>query len=104
MQLSNRLAIRSATEDNVSYWCAGRFRPDMKPKPFDHRDEYQQFEICSKARDVFIAKPVVPHTPPPPSPNFPKEESEQAFGCGAMRAATLWFNDVGDEKLPTKKG
>ncbi|KAK8633298.1 hypothetical protein V6N13_014144 [Hibiscus sabdariffa] len=59
------LAIRCATEDNVSYCCAGRFRPDMKPKPFDHRDEYQQFEICSKARDVFIAKPVVPHTFPP---------------------------------------
>ncbi|KAK8492227.1 hypothetical protein V6N11_031216 [Hibiscus sabdariffa] len=63
------LASRCATEDNVSYCCGGscvrRFRPDVKPKPFDHRDETQQFEICSKARDVFIAKPVVPHTFPP---------------------------------------
>ncbi|KAK8492228.1 hypothetical protein V6N11_031217 [Hibiscus sabdariffa] len=66
---SNRLASRCATEDNVSYCCAGRcvirFRPDVKPKPFDHRDETQQFEICSKTRDGFIAKPVVPHTFPP---------------------------------------
>ncbi|KAE8664142.1 hypothetical protein F3Y22_tig00112856pilonHSYRG00122 [Hibiscus syriacus] len=56
-----QLACQCATEDDESFCCSGRFIPDMKPKPFDHRDESLQFEICSATRDCFIAKPVVPH-------------------------------------------
>ncbi|KAE8677782.1 nicotianamine synthase-like [Hibiscus syriacus] len=59
------LPCQCATEDDESLCCSGRFIPDMKPKPFDHRDESQQFEICSTARDCFIAKPSVPHGLPP---------------------------------------
>ncbi|KAE8725237.1 hypothetical protein F3Y22_tig00009009pilonHSYRG00291 [Hibiscus syriacus] len=50
---------------NRYYIIHGRFIPDMKPKPFDHRDESQQYEICSTARDSFIAKPVVSLDLPP---------------------------------------
>ncbi|KAA3476102.1 hypothetical protein EPI10_026207 [Gossypium australe] len=41
------LAVKCSTEDDMSYCCSRRIIQDIEPKPFDHRDQYQQFRICS---------------------------------------------------------
>ncbi|MBA0716618.1 hypothetical protein Golax_015437, partial [Gossypium laxum] len=45
----------------MSYCCSRRIIQDIEPKPFDHRDQYQQFRICSDDVGRFYAKPIVPH-------------------------------------------
>ncbi|GMI79529.1 hypothetical protein like AT1G61600 [Hibiscus trionum] len=59
------LASKCSSEDDMSDCCATRIIQDVKPKPFDHRDESLQFQICSKGKAGFIAKPIVPHSFPP---------------------------------------
>ncbi|KAE8668870.1 Detected protein of unknown function [Hibiscus syriacus] len=59
------LASKCSTEDDVSYCCSRRIIQDVEPRPFDHRDELQQFEICSDGDAGFHAKSVVPSSFPP---------------------------------------
>ncbi|TYI58313.1 hypothetical protein E1A91_D11G347800v1 [Gossypium mustelinum] len=59
------LAVKCSTEDDMSYCCSRRIIQDIEPKPFDHRDQYQQFRICSDDVGSFYAKPIVPHSFPP---------------------------------------
>ncbi|GMI65588.1 hypothetical protein like AT1G13510 [Hibiscus trionum] len=54
------LASRCSTEADVTYCCSRKIIQDVEPRPFDHRDELQQFEICSDGDAGFHAKPVVP--------------------------------------------
>lgn len=49
----------------MSYCCSRRIIEDVEPTPFDYRDEYQQFEICSDGDVDFYANPIVPHSFPP---------------------------------------
>ncbi|KAL4354122.1 hypothetical protein GQ457_06G023670 [Hibiscus cannabinus] len=59
------LASRCSTEADVTYCCSRKIIQDVEPSPFDHRDELQQFEICSDGDAGFHAKPVVPRSFPP---------------------------------------
>ncbi|KAK8500717.1 hypothetical protein V6N13_056666 [Hibiscus sabdariffa] len=61
------LATKCSSEDDMADCCFTRIIQDVKPKPFDHRDESQQFQICSKGKAGFIAKPLVPRSFPPVS-------------------------------------
>ncbi|OMO78512.1 hypothetical protein CCACVL1_14339 [Corchorus capsularis] len=59
------LATRCSTEEDMSYCCSRRIITDVEPVPYDYRDEYQQYEICSDGKAGFYAKPIVPHSYPP---------------------------------------
>ncbi|KAL4379381.1 hypothetical protein GQ457_02G038750 [Hibiscus cannabinus] len=61
------LASKCSSEDDMADCCFTRIIQDVKPKPFDHRDESQRFQICSKGKAGFIAKPLVPRSFPPVS-------------------------------------
>ncbi|KAL5974464.1 hypothetical protein ACLOJK_031129 [Asimina triloba] len=45
--------------------CFCTFINDVKPRPLDHRDVYQQVEIVPRKRGTFVAKSVAPDGLPP---------------------------------------
>ncbi|KAJ4758613.1 DUF1262 family protein (DUF1262) [Rhynchospora pubera] len=51
-------------EEDVTTWCCLRYIKDVKPKPFDHRDIYQQIEIIPH-NGQFTAKSVASDGFPP---------------------------------------
>ncbi|CAI9109969.1 OLC1v1009918C1 [Oldenlandia corymbosa var. corymbosa] len=55
----------SKEDDFVTACCYNNVRDDPKPKPFDHRDVYQQFEIRHHKNGGFYAVPVAWDGTPP---------------------------------------
>ncbi|KAL5974461.1 hypothetical protein ACLOJK_031126 [Asimina triloba] len=58
-------ACTCSTEEILGTCCFCTFINDVKPRPLDHRDVYQQVEIVPRKWGTFVAKSVAPDGFPP---------------------------------------